>query len=300
MPTFRILFLATIILGISLHASAATLPAQDVFVSSTSVKQADTLLVVVKNEPSEQISGNLGLVKLRFFRSENGRDWIAITGITINKWPGSYNLRIKVPGKAQFLKGIKVSKRTFPVTKMVITPDLARRGYTPKKIVSTIENDENKQLNKVLTVINPSAFFSKPFIYPLSEIKITGNYGDIRSAVDISTPVRKMYRIQHLGVDLKAPQGTPVYAVNDGVVVFSKGLPDYGNTLVIDHGLGVYSLYLHLADFTMREGHAARQGDIIGLAGDTGYATAPHLHFSIKVRGSTVDPLRFITATQAK
>ncbi|MDO8530458.1 MAG: peptidoglycan DD-metalloendopeptidase family protein [bacterium] len=288
---FYAIFLITVLLGTAFPISAVALPAPEVFVSSASLVQADTLLVVVKNE-SAQISGKLGTVKMRFFRSENGMDWIAITGIPINKTPGNYTLAINIPGKLPFKKTIKVKKRVFSVTKMVITPNLSQKGFTPKKIVSTIENEENKTLNKVLANINPSAFFTKPFIYPLSEIKITGNYGDIRASGN--------YKIQHLGVDLRAPKNTPVYAVNDGIVVFSKSLPDYGNTLVIDHGLGVYSLYLHLADFNLYEGVAARQGDIIGLAGDTGYATAPHLHFSIKVRGSTVDPLRFINATRAE
>src|SRR5207249_3699760 len=98
------------------------------------------------------------------------------------------------------------------VTTLVITPELAQKGYTAKKIVATVRNDENKQLNTVLSVINPASYVSRPFIYPLQMINIMGAFGDIRKSGKSS--------IQHMGVDLQAPVGTPVYAINDGKVVF--------------------------------------------------------------------------------
>lgn len=261
----------------------------DVFISSDNLFQADTLLVVVKNEANE-IAGNLGRVKLHFFRNEDNKDWVAIVGMPVNKNPGNYKLAINVAGKTPFQKDIKVSKKDFPVKSMVITPKLSQKGYTAEKIINTIKKEENKKLNAVLGIINPKAYFKKPFAYPLSEIKIVGDYGEIRK--------HKNYQIQHLGVDLKAPMNTPIYAINNGEIVFESNLPDYGNTLIIDHGLGVYSIYLHLSDFKMKIKDMAKQGDLIGLSGDSGYAIVPHLHFSVKVRGDSLDPLKFIQATQ--
>jgi len=283
-------FLLIGILGFA-HISAAVLPSPEIIISSASFQQADTLKVVVKNEPGE-ITGKLGTVKARFFRNETGQDWVAFIGMPHNKLPGTYKLTVMVPGKALFQKSIKVAKRKYPVTNLVITPDLSKKGYTVKSIVQTVINEENKAINKVLSTINPSTYVIKPFIYPLSEIAITGGYGDIR--------VAKNYKIQHLGIDLKAPLDTPVLAVNDGVVVFTKNMPDYGNTLIIDHGLGVYSLYLHLSQFNVAANQAVKQGDVVALSGATGYATGPHLHFSIKMRGSSIDPLKFIEATQGE
>ena len=147
-------------------------------------------------------------------------------------------------------------------------------------------------LNHVLDVYNPVAYATKPFINPLSEIAIVGAYGEIRKSGKL--------KIQHLGVDLKATTGTPVLAVDDGKVVFIRSSPDYGNTLIIDHGLGVYSLYLHLSEFKVQLGQMVKQGDTVALSGDTGYATGPHLHFSIKIRGASVDPLKFIETTQSQ
>ena len=262
----------------------------DIYVSSYDLVQADTLLVVVKNEP-EEITAKLGSVKMHFFRSENNKDWVSIVGIAINKTPGDYRLLVDIPGRAIFEKSIAVSKREFRMTKMLITPKLSSEGYTAEKIIENIENKENNALKKVLDVLSPTAYFNSPFIYPLSEIGVVGLFGDIRATEN--------YQIQHLGVDLKASISTPVYAVNNGRAVFIESLPDYGNTIIIDHGLGIYSLYLHLAEFKVAIDQMVEQGDLIGLSGDTGYSISPHLHFSIKVRGAALDPLRFIKTTQA-
>ncbi len=268
---------------------ADSLSSPDVVVSSDNLSQADTLLVVVKNEPGK-ITGTLGTIKLRFFRDASGKDWVAITGMTIDKKPGTYKLSIKIPGKAVFEKDITVIKRDFPVTTLDVTPELTQQGYTVKNIVNNVINKENTALAKVLNIITPTSYITKPFVYPLSSIKDVGAFGNIRKSGS--------YAVQHLGTDLEAPLDTPVYAINDGKVVFVKSMTDYGNTVIIDHGLGVYSLYLHLDKFKVKKGQAVKQGDVIGLSGDTGYALAPHLHFSIKMRGASLNPLNFIQATQ--
>jgi murein DD-endopeptidase MepM/ murein hydrolase activator NlpD len=101
-----------------------------------------------------------------------------------------------------------------------------------------------------------------------------------------------------LGVDLEAKEGDPVFSINDGVVRFSKELPNYGKTIIIDHGLGIFSLYLHLKEFKVSEGEKVKKGEIIALSGNTGYSISPHLHFSVKINGKSVDPLRFIDTVE--
>ncbi len=95
---------------------------------------------------------------------------------------------------------------------------------------------------------------------------------------------------QHTGWDLAAPSGTPIVAPNHGRVVLVGLLPSRGNTVILDHGLGVYSLYLHLSRSLVREGDMVAQGQQIGLVGATGLATGPHLHWEVRVGGATVDP----------
>ena len=84
-------------------------------------------------------------------------------------------------------------------------------------------------------------------------------------------------------------------SVNDGVVRFSGELENFGKTVVIDHGAGIFSAYLHLSETLVGAGQPVKKGKIIGRVGSSGeYSIEPHLHFSIKIRGSSVDPRRFL------
>lgn len=273
----------------SVQEAATQPPSPDIYISSDKLRQADTLLVVIKNEAGK-VTGKLGNLKLHFFRSASQKNWVAIVGMHVHKKPGNYELLVNIDNKKPFKKTIKVSKRDFPATELIVTPELSEKGYSDQKIIKSIATKENKELKKVFNGFVDSVYSAKPFIYPLSQVQVTGRFGDIRKS--------KNYSIQHLGVDLKALLGTPLYAVNDGKIALLENFFSYGKTIVIDHGLGVYSIYLHLSDFNVKNGQAVKQGDIIGFAGESGYAIGPHLHFSIKVRGATLDPLKFIETTQ--
>jgi murein DD-endopeptidase MepM/ murein hydrolase activator NlpD len=100
-------------------------------------------------------------------------------------------------------------------------------------------------------------------------------------------------RQTHLGYDLASLKRAPVEAAQAGVVVFAGYLGIYGDTVVIDHGLGVASLYGHLSSVGVQEGQAVQAGEIIGQTGETGLAGGDHLHFSILLRGVQVDPLEW-------
>jgi murein DD-endopeptidase MepM/ murein hydrolase activator NlpD len=98
----------------------------------------------------------------------------------------------------------------------------------------------------------------------------------------------------HLGLDFRVPSGTPVAAMNTGTVLLARPLYYEGNFVVIDHGQGLLSLYLHLSEFKVKEGERVRRGQEIGLSGGTGRATGPHLHVAVRWQGIYLDPLRLI------
>lgn len=103
----------------------------------------------------------------------------------------------------------------------------------------------------------------------------------------------KIDRQVHLGVDLASVARAPVEATQNGVVVLTEPLGIYGNTVVLDHGLGVFSLYGHLSTIAVKPGDSVRTGDILGQSGETGLAGGDHLHFSIIVWGNHVDPVEW-------
>jgi poly-gamma-glutamate capsule biosynthesis protein CapA/YwtB (metallophosphatase superfamily)/murein DD-endopeptidase MepM/ murein hydrolase activator NlpD len=262
----------------------------EVSLSSLKLEQSDTLLIKVDNVSSgDKIEGEFNSKKIDFLKPAGSDAWLGILGINVKENPGKYALKINLPDGEKIEKEIEVLKRNFPVTELVVTEELEEKGYTPSNIAENIVKKENVILNEVLDVYTSKNYFNQGFIYPLDKIMDVGSYGNIRKSGDIA--------LQHLGVDLEADIGTPIYAVNAGIVRFSQELTDYGKTLIVDHGFGIFSLYLHLDEFKVQNGQLVKKGEIIGLSGNTGYSISPHLHFSIRINGASVDPLRFIEST---
>jgi murein DD-endopeptidase MepM/ murein hydrolase activator NlpD len=98
----------------------------------------------------------------------------------------------------------------------------------------------------------------------------------------------------HQGLDFRLPTGTPVEAMNDGTVLLARNLYYEGGFVVIDHGQGLLTLYLHLSDFKVKEGDAVKRGEEIALSGGTGRATGPHLHVAVRWQGTYLDPARLM------
>ena len=97
----------------------------------------------------------------------------------------------------------------------------------------------------------------------------------------------------HRGLDIRGKTGEPVRASNNGRVVLAQDLFYGGNTVVLDHGQGIYTIYMHLSHFKVQEREMVSKGETVGLVGSTGRSTGPHLHFGVKVQNISVNPLSF-------
>ena len=261
--------------------------------SSTEAEQSDTIVVKLRGVPAGVVPvGTFFLKAVSFFRAAKPGYWTAILGIGAKREHETYSFKVEI-GSADTLKEeIHVSQRNFPITELVVTQELQEQGYSPATIAKNIATVENTALQVVLGEYTKTFFADKPFFYPLNAIQVVGAYGNIRKSKDVV--------LQHLGVDLAADTGTNVYAVNDAIVVLTRDFVNYGRTIVLDHGFGIYSLYLHLDEMVATKGEFVKRGEIIGYSGNTGYSIAPHLHFSFKVAGESVDPLRFIKAVNSE
>jgi len=260
-----------------------------VLLSGTELEQGDILIIVAENVlEGEKVAGKFNGKSFDFFPTESKGKWTALLGIDAKKTPGGYFLSVSLSDELEMEEIITVKKRDFFATKIVITPELEEKGFTSSNIAGNIATKDGVIIYGVLGKYSPTAYFNQSFIYPLDEVINVGAFGNIRKDGGVT--------IQHLGVDLDAVEGTSVYAINNGKVVFVEELIVFGNTIIIDHGLGIYSLYLHLSEFEVSEGEIIKRGESIGLSGNTGWSVGPHLHLSIKVNGASVDPLRFIEA----
>ncbi len=127
-------------------------------------------------------------------------------------------------------------------------------------------------------------YWNKDFTYPMKS-KITSSFGTKR----VYNGQLKSY---HSGTDFRAKIGTKILASNDGIVRISQNRFYSGNSIVIDHGAGIYSCYFHLSKMNYKVGDRIKRGDILGLSGDTGRITGPHLHYSFRINAVQVDPLQ--------
>ena len=103
----------------------------------------------------------------------------------------------------------------------------------------------------------------------------------------------------HTGVDLAAPQGTPVHATADGVIDRAGWDGDYGKLIIIDHGNGLETYYAHLSRLLVAPGQEVLRGQVIGLSGETGRVTGPHMHYEVRVRGTPVNPYKYLAQSRA-
>ncbi|MGA2417710.1 MAG: M23 family metallopeptidase [Candidatus Staskawiczbacteria bacterium] len=261
-----------------------------IYVYPENPKQGDTVFIRVKSQAGE-VAGNFGQQKLIFYKKGNSQEWISFLGIDADQKPGNYKIFVDTSLAEHLTNEIKVSLASFTNAPAVAVSIPKQSIITNEKAVSNIRNNDNPAISKVISKFTATPYFIEPFSSPLGLMEKSGfSFGQF-----IGLGATKM---QHLGIDLQAAEKTDIYAVNDGKVVATLNLSNYGKTVIIDHGLDIFSLYLHLDEFNVFVGSRVRRGELIGLSGDTGYVSGPHLHFSMRVDGARVDPVEFIQITQ--
>ena len=161
----------------------------------------------------------------------------------------------------------------------------------PKK-VKPPKSEQNRiykeylESKKIYATVTEQRYWNKPFLMPLGS-KVTSDYGNAR----VFNSSLKSF---HSGTDFRAPIGTPIKAINDGIVAVASDRYYSGNAVIIDHGEGIYSSYSHLSKIVVKKGARIKRGQKLGLSGATGRVTGPHLHFSFIIDSKKIDPLDFI------
>ena len=172
----------------------------------------------------------------------------------------------------------KYEKETIHVQKSKVNP-------TDKKVKKRTSK-EYAEAMKIYGKVTPKNYVTTPYIVPMNS-KITSDFGKARVYNDTLNGY-------HSGTDFRAKIGTPIIASNDGKVVLATNRFYSGNSIIIDHGEGIYTCYYHMSKFKVKKGEMVTKGEVIGLSGDTGRITGPHLHFSARVGGLQVDPLQLV------
>jgi len=182
---------------------------------------------------------------------------------------------------------LTIAKREFVSEVIELNPVLTgiRTDPDPQKIA------ESNRLWEILTTTGNEIYYSGRFIAPVSSTRRTSFFGD-RRVYKYSTGTSDTSI--HAGVDYGVPKGTKVYACGSGKVILARSRIVTGNSIVIEHAPGIYSLYYHLDKIETKEGDMVTIGAQLGLSGSTGLSTGPHLHWEVRVSTENTDPDAFV------
>ena len=226
--------------------------------------------------------------QISFSFDAHKKTWFALAGVSLETAPGSYPLELTgetLPGKHDsekltFSRNLAVGRGKYPKIAVKLSVEGKFTEPTPEQQKQIDEGQEVKK--DYLNRVTPEREWSGTFTAP-AEAAISDVFGSERIFNGkTSSP--------HLGLDFRVPSGTPVAAMNDGTVLLARPLYFEGNFVVLDHGQGLLTLYLHLSEFKVKEGDRVKRGEEIGLSGGTGRATGPHLHVAVRWQGTYLDP----------
>ncbi len=252
------------------------------------MKQGEVLLYPINFPTTTSVL--FGGVKMPVF-NYNGKKY-ALVAADVNKKRDNYNLLIKEEEKELEKMVIKIKTGTQPKVMM-------KKAYKFKTLPKEKQAEVLENKAPLVAALTKATAEAKPKIWqslfrsPLSIMTTTSAFGYTRIYTNHLTT--------HHGEDLRAKVGTPVYAISDGEVLWGEGKALYleGPTVVIDHGDGIISKYLHLSKVLVQAGSNVKAGDIVGYSGDQGAdVQGAHLHFAIKVGNASVSPLQFIQEFQ--
>lgn len=271
------MFLFLIVLFVPLSLFGATKPSLTL---STNVPyQGDVVKVVLRN--AEVKSATFKKKPITLFPLDGAL--VAFLPISGTETPGAYTLKTTFTNGSLATRTIWVKSRKFVRVSLGIPNGST---FTPATLIAQLQK-EKIALDEIVKKKTDEIYFENKFQSPLSiKENIVSPFGEIRKTGSSI--------IRHWGIDYKAPKGTDVSSISGGIVAKSYLDTTYGNTIIVDHGQGVFSLYMHLDERLKSEGDMVSKGEIIGRVGNTGYSFGPHLHLSLKVNGISVDPQKFI------
>ena len=239
-------------------------------------------LVVVRVRDPEP-SGTFDGQSLRFFHT--AEESAALVGIDLDHPPGRFPIQVSTQGKGGVRKTIEVVAREFPVERLTVPP-----GYTALDARTLKRARREKRLLQDLWLHSDSRrYWEGRFVAPA--------VGEAGSPFGLRRIFNGEPRSAHAGIDIRAGMGAAVRAANRGRVVLARDLFLTGNTVVLDNGLGLFTVYVHLSEMSVRAGEIIEKGGGIGKVGATGRATGPHLHFAARIGDARVDPEALLDRT---
>ncbi len=253
---------------------------------ATLVNGAPAVLYVAAPVTLQTLTGWWMGHQLFFSFDSESHTWYALFGSGLNSTAGLYRLALE--GKTEsgatlsFEQNLEVASQPYPIVELKVSHQFTAPN---PRLLKRIKREEILK-HHIFAESSNRQLWDGPFLPPVSET-VSEPFG-----------IRRVFngelKSQHQGLDYHAPRGTQVVAANSGRVVLARRLFFEGNCVIVDHGQGLMTLYMHLSKFRVRAGQKVRRGQLLGLSGATGRATGPHLHLAVRWEGIYLDPARLL------
>jgi murein DD-endopeptidase MepM/ murein hydrolase activator NlpD len=212
------------------------------------------------------------------------RRWQALVGIDLDVPPGTYSIAVADDDTGdRTVCDLVIRPKRFPTRRLTVDPAFVTPPASARDRIAR----EAELLANVWRSSTGDRMWQAPFVRPVPQIAT--------SAFGTRSVFNGRLRSAHAGADFLSPAGAPVHAPNAGRVVVARDLYFSGNTVVIDHGLGLFSMLAHFSSVDVHEGDRVTPGQVVGRVGATGRVTGPHLHWAVRAGGARVDPLSLLT-----
>jgi hypothetical protein len=217
----------------------------------------------------------------------NSKKLHGLIGVDLEKPPGKYDWTVSWKNKAGEVvvcsETVTVKTGKFPTEQLKVEKQFVEPDPEQQKRAE----EDQKKMKAIYETVTPEQLWDGAFHLPLKDVTTGGNFGRRRI-------LNGQARSPHAGVDFPAMKGTPVFAAQRGKVVLAEELYYSGNTIVIDHGYGIYTLYAHLSEIDAKPGETVKSNVEIGKVGATGRVTGPHLHWGLTVEHARVNAMQIV------
>lgn len=270
-----------VVFAFIIFATLAQSGASKVVLSPSAIPPGEFFVITVEPAAGETVQEvRAGVLDFHPRFNRFGDKWKAIGAVSAKTPPGKYPVYVKVARSDRAEQETKVyltvTAKRFPTQRIRMSKEKMRL-----RTEAALARDKAK-LDHAIAESAPQPLWEGKFMLPVRGRFSTG-FGVIRT-------VNGQDSGRHYGLDIAAPLGTPVKATNHGRVTLAEMLETHGNTIVIDHGCGIFSLYLHLSRMDVQVGDEVRKGQVIGRVGTTGFSTGPHLHWGMRVAEIATNP----------
>jgi hypothetical protein len=270
-------------IGTLLLLALALIPAQPLTVthSARAIRPGEVVVLTIR--------GAAAAITVRAFDREwrafqaDDHSWRVLMGIDMAIAPGRYDVVI-TGGAAQVVHPLVVTARQFPTRRLRVDPKLVIPPASERERIDR----ESRELEAAWQSSPAERLWRGPFVRPVPDAA--------NSAFGAHSVYNGETTSRHGGADFLSPPGRPVKAPGGGRIVIAGSRYFSGNTVVIDHGQGLFSLLAHLTEIDVKLGDTVSAGDVVGTVGSTGRVTGPHLHWAVRLNGARVDPLSLLAA----